>query len=90
MSYKSWGQSSPFEQEVNDAFSGPGVTIQSPGKMEGKMDKGIKRPYIKPSVTKISLDARCAVLGFCKVSGKTGPGQPGNCTVPATCYASGS
>ena len=25
-----------------------------------------KMPYVKPEVTRIRLDARCAVLGFCK------------------------
>jgi hypothetical protein len=35
-----------------------------------------KKPYVKPEVTRIRLDARCAVLGFCKAnsSGAAGAG----------------
>ena len=33
-----------------------------------------KKNYEKPKLTKIRLDAKCAVLGFCKTSGKVGPG----------------
>ena len=32
-----------------------------------------KRKYVKPKVTKIHLDAECAVLGACKTSGQAGP-----------------
>ncbi len=31
-----------------------------------------KKKYVKPEVKKISLDAKCAVLGFCKTSGQRG------------------
>jgi hypothetical protein len=34
-------------------------------------------PYEKPKVTRIKLDARCAVLGFCKTGGTGGPVRPG-------------
>ena len=37
-----------------------------------------KRPYAKPEVTRIQLDARCAVLGFCKqVTTGSGPALTG-------------
>jgi hypothetical protein len=37
-----------------------------------------KKEYEKPKVTRIRLDAKCAVLGFCKqVSTGSGPAQTG-------------
>lgn len=48
-----------------------------------------KKRYEKPEVTKITLDAKCAVLGFCKTSSSTGPGWSG-CNAPAYCWAPGS
>jgi hypothetical protein len=49
-----------------------------------------KRRYEKPTVTRIKLDARCAVLGFCKTRGRIGPGAP-NCGMPsAPCSSPGS
>jgi hypothetical protein len=50
-----------------------------------------KKPYVKPAVTRIKLDAKCAVLGFCKGSGLGGPGG-GNCTDGGvgTCLDDGS
>lgn len=36
-----------------------------------------KRKYVKPEVTKIYLDAECAVLGACKTSGQAGPSGTG-------------
>ena len=40
-----------------------------------------KKEYEKPEVTRITLDAKCAVLGFCKqVSTGTGPARPGAVT----------
>jgi len=54
------------------------------------METRKKRYYDKPTVTRITLDARCAVLGFCKSSGRVGPGVP-NCGVgTAPCAAPGS
>ena len=44
------------------------------------MEKKKKRRYVKPKITKIHLDAECAVLGACKTSGLVGPmgtGCPG-------------
>ena len=45
------------------------------------MGKNKKKKYEKPTVTKIKLDAQCAVLGFCKVSLGRGP-QGANCGIP--------
>jgi hypothetical protein len=53
--------------------------------MEGKK----KRKYVKPEVTKIYLDAKCAVLGACKTSGSSGPTGSG-CGNPFPCPTSGS
>jgi hypothetical protein len=37
-----------------------------------------KKEYQKPEVTRITLDAKCAVLGFCKqVNTGTGPAAAG-------------
>ena len=47
-----------------------------------------KKKYEKPKIIKIKLDAKCAVLGFCKGS-TTGPGVPG-CTVGVPCPSAGS
>ena len=32
-----------------------------------------KKEYHKPTITRIRLDAKCAVLGFCKGPGSGGP-----------------
>ncbi len=49
-----------------------------------------KRKYEKPKVTKIKLDAKCAVLGFCKTMGTGGPTGTG-CGPPLpACHTSGS
>lgn len=37
-----------------------------------------KKKYEKPEVTRIRLDAKCAVLSFCKSANVTGPGIPGD------------
>jgi len=39
------------------------------------MGETIKKRYEKPTVKKVRLDAKCAVLGFCKTTGKIGPGR---------------
>jgi len=37
-----------------------------------------KKEYEKPEVTRVALDAKCAVLGFCKqLTTGTGPGALG-------------
>jgi len=41
------------------------------------MAKKVKKKYEKPAVTRISLDARVAVLGFCKTTNKIGAGGYG-------------
>jgi len=57
---------------------------------EGHMEKNDKKRYEKPKLTKVRLDPKCAVLGFCKNTGNIGPGVP-NCGIPmAPCYSSGS
>jgi hypothetical protein len=42
------------------------------------MEEKEKKDYEKPKVTRIVLDAKCAVLGFCKGAGLgAGPSMPG-------------
>jgi hypothetical protein len=46
------------------------------------MEEKQKKKYVKPTVRKIKLDAKTAVLGFCKTDSFVGPsgmgcGQPG-------------
>ena len=53
------------------------------------MQPSKKKEYEKPKITKIRLDAECAVLGFCKNTGKIGPAVM-NCTVGTPCDAAGS
>jgi hypothetical protein len=38
-----------------------------------------KKEYEKPKVTRIKIDATCAVLGFCKSASRSGPAVSG-CT----------
>ena len=38
------------------------------------MKKKVKKAYEKPKVTRITLDAKTAVLGFCKTTNSIGPG----------------
>jgi hypothetical protein len=55
-------------------------------------DRQKKKEYEKPKVTRITLDAKCAVLGFCKQAGTgSGPGAPG-CTdgIVSPCSSQGS
>jgi hypothetical protein len=49
-----------------------------------------KRKYVKPEVTKIHLDAECAVLGACKTSGQAGPGGSGCLSLSFPCSSHGS
>ncbi len=49
-----------------------------------------KKKYVKPNITKVKLDAKCAVLGYCKNNSFTGPNSF-NCGIPvANCFTSGS
>jgi hypothetical protein len=56
------------------------------------MQEEKKKKYEKPKITKIRLDAKCAVLGFCKTSGKKGPGVGSGaaCNAGTPCDAPGS
>ncbi len=49
-----------------------------------------KKKYEKPEVTRIDLDAKCAVLGFCKTMGSLGPATPSNCKLFGPCHTKGS
>jgi hypothetical protein len=53
------------------------------------MEKKMKKTYEKPKVTKINLDAKTAVLGFCKGTGQIGPGISG-CEPVGPCSTLGS
>ncbi len=59
------------------------------------MDKGakkagaVKKPYAKPSVSKVELRPEEAVLGFCKSSSRSGPVQS-KCSTPTRCRSLGS
>ena len=44
------------------------------------MEKNKRKKYDKPKLKRVNLDAKCAVLGFCKTSGGTELGLP-NCSV---------
>jgi len=58
--------------------------------LEAVMGQSGKKRYEKPRLKKVQLDAKCAVLGFCKVTGKIGPGRT-NCALgTARCFAAGS
>jgi hypothetical protein len=53
------------------------------------MEKKKKKHYVKPKVTKIKLDAKCAVLGCCKINGGSGPNGD-DCGNPLSCFCEGS
>jgi hypothetical protein len=53
------------------------------------MEEKQKKKYVKPTVRKIKLDAKTAVLGFCKNGGFIGP-QGMGCGQPAPCNSQGS
>ena len=49
-----------------------------------------KKKYEKPEVKRVKLDAKCAVLGFCKHTGSLGP-NGGDCGQPfPECRQAGS
>jgi len=58
--------------------------------LEAVMGQSGKKRYEKPRLRKVKLDAKCAVLGFCKTTGKIGPGNPGCALGAARCFAQGS
>jgi nitroimidazol reductase NimA-like FMN-containing flavoprotein (pyridoxamine 5'-phosphate oxidase superfamily) len=54
------------------------------------MEEKKKKRYTKPKIKKIRLDARCAVLGFCKSNNHIGP-VSFDCGIPdSPCDSSGS
>ena len=61
--------------------------------MERKVDshmKSRKKEYKKPEVKRVSLDAKCAVLAFCKTWGNLGPDGV-DCSLPVPpCAGPGS
>ena len=54
------------------------------------MDKNKKKKYHKPEIKKITLDAKTAVLGFCKNASSVGPNPISDCQNPTPCSAPGS
>jgi hypothetical protein len=50
---------------------------------------GSRRPYVAPEVRKVHLRPEEAVLGNCKSASANGPGNA-QCTVPSSCFTSGS
>jgi hypothetical protein len=55
------------------------------------MDKKNKKKYVKPQVTRIKLDAKTAVLGFCKTTSSAGPNPLNGCISPTpACNTIGS
>lgn len=57
------------------------------------MQKKKRKKYVKPKITKIRIDARCAVLGFCKFSSSSGGPMNTNCRGPGNkgqCMTHGS
>lgn len=55
------------------------------------MEKKLKKKYVKPKLTQVKLDPKCAVLGFCKTESTAfGVAQAG-CGCPGSqCNACGS
>jgi hypothetical protein len=54
------------------------------------MGQSGKKRYEKPMLKKVKLDAKCAVLGFCKTTNMFGPGRA-SCGFPAArCLTQGS
>jgi hypothetical protein len=54
------------------------------------MGEGGKKRYQKPTLKKVKLDSKCAVLGFCKTTAKLGPGNVGCKLGLDRCLAQGS
>jgi hypothetical protein len=55
------------------------------------MEEKKKKDYEKPEVTRIVLDAKCAVLGFCKgAGGVAGPVFAGCVDALGSCSSHGS
>jgi hypothetical protein len=49
-----------------------------------------KKPYQPPKLRRVELRPEEAVLGNCKVSGVSGPGNGGTCTMVTSCSTVGT
>lgn len=49
-----------------------------------------KKPYQPPKLRRVELRPEEAVLGNCKVSGVSGPGNGGTCTMVTSCSTIGT
>ena len=58
--------------------------------MEEREIEKEKKPYEKPKITRIKLDAKTAVLGVCKTAGAGGPSVIGCEVFSAPCSDFGS
>jgi hypothetical protein len=58
--------------------------------MEEREIEKEKKPYEKPKITRIKLDAKTAVLGVCKTAGAGGPSGTGCEVYSASCLDYGS
>ena len=55
------------------------------------MEKKLKKKYVKPKLTQVKLDPKCAVLGFCKNTSTDFGTLLSQCGCPgAPCTACGS
>ena len=54
------------------------------------MGESEKKRYEKPTLKKVKLDPKCAVLGFCKTTIMIGPGNPGCALGLDRCLVQGS
>ncbi len=77
---------------VADLAAAGAVTAKGEGEARPHAPEARRRPYEPPALTRVPLDARCAVLGFCKQAGTgAGPALPG-CRDPlfSPCLSQGS
>jgi hypothetical protein len=58
--------------------------------LEAVMGKSGKKRYEKPTLKKVKLDPKCAVLGFCKTTNMIGPGNLGCALGVDRCLVQGS
>jgi len=72
--------------------AGAVVAARRDGDVRPAAPAASRQPYEPPALTRVPLDARCAVLGFCKQAGTgAGPALPG-CRDPlfSPCLSQGS
>lgn len=84
------GDLSAFVADLEAA--GAVVAAKREGDFRPPVPTASRQPYEPPAVTRVPLDARCAVLGFCKQAGTgAGPALPG-CRDPlfSPCLSQGS